>query len=133
MWAAPEVSLFPMPGDPYALLVRCAALTRMIHLKKTNRESVMLLRLSGAMVALLLSIASSFAQNYPNKSVRVVVGRISRQAGVSKRQQLSNVKRDVERSSHAEELSSLELAGPAYEDATLATQDLDMWITCNGR
>ena len=34
----------------------------------------MLLRLSGAILALLLSVASSFAQSYPNKSVRVVVG-----------------------------------------------------------
>src|SRR2546421_10377182 len=31
-------------------------------------------RVFGAILALLLSVASPFAQNYPNKSVRVVVG-----------------------------------------------------------
>ena len=32
------------------------------------------MRVFGAIVALLLSVAASFAQNYPNKPVRVVVG-----------------------------------------------------------
>ena len=31
-------------------------------------------RVFGAILALLLGVAPSFAQNYPNKSVRVVVG-----------------------------------------------------------
>src|SRR5436305_3132388 len=34
----------------------------------------MTMRVFGAIVALLLSVAASFAQNYPNKPVRVVVG-----------------------------------------------------------
>src|ERR1043165_861041 len=42
--------------------------------KKTNREGAMLMRMFGAVFALLLGVASSLAQNYPNKSVRVVVG-----------------------------------------------------------
>src|SRR6185312_6067585 len=46
----------------------------MIRHKKTNRESVMPVRVFSAIIALLLSAATAFAQNYPNKSVRVVVG-----------------------------------------------------------
>src|ERR1044072_9448245 len=46
----------------------------MIRHKKTNRESVMPVRVFGAIVAVLLSVAATFAQGYPNKLVRVVVG-----------------------------------------------------------
>src|SRR5438552_16297982 len=46
----------------------------MIRHKKTIRESGMPVRVFGAILALLLSLAPSFADNYPSKSVRVVVG-----------------------------------------------------------
>src|ERR1043165_7144836 len=46
----------------------------MIRHKKTNGESFMPVRIFGAIVALLLSAATAFAQGYPNKPVRVVVG-----------------------------------------------------------
>src|SRR3954451_18565902 len=39
-----------------------------------RQETVMPMRVFGAIVALLLSVVASLAQNYPNKPVRVVVG-----------------------------------------------------------
>src|ERR1700741_2753835 len=50
----------------------CAAPPSDDSTKKTNRE--MLMRMLAALVALVLSAASSVAETYPTKSVRVVVG-----------------------------------------------------------